>query len=199
MTHSADIVAHISCKDPRDSFYQSGPAKHPGWSLAFHCTHIWTGPSPWPWCIALITWRILRSSPRLPAPFLSRFDGGLNGHKMSWGIWQQLKHWRDVVWDDLMPGKTREQCKHFYIKIPLNRWDAIISHHNWRLISVVQEFDSQSWTCALGVRRNIFISRKYLFSFILSKEWIVKTCVIIWSVTCRCPLTACSSVSCGNA
>ena len=88
---------------------------------------------------------------RIPASYsLSRPDGGLNGHKMSWGIWQQLKHWSDVVWDDLMPGKT---SKHLDINIPLNRWDAITSRHNRRLTSAVREFDSQSWTCALGVRR----------------------------------------------
>ena len=78
---------------------------------------------------------------------------------MSWGIWQQLKHWSDVVWDDLMPGKT---SKHLDINIPLNRWDAIISRHNRRLTSVVREFDSQSWTCAWGV---IFICNIYPFSW----------------------------------
>ena len=87
---------------------------------------------------------------------------------MSWGIWQQLKHWSDVVWDDLMPWKT---SKHSDNNIPLNRWDAIISRHNRRLTSVVRESDLQSWTCAWGVRRNIHIKEILVIISPFSWRW----------------------------
>ena len=121
------FIVHIFCMVP-------APA-HGGWHWS-HDTGFW------------------EASPA--SYFLSHFDGGLNGHKMSWGIWQQLKYWSDVVWDDLMPGKT---SKHSNIinNLPLNRLDAIIARHNQSMTSVVLESDSQSWTCSWGNKDKFYL------------------------------------------